>query len=270
MFLILLTLVLALFGAPALAGQPELPADAAGFLLADGLADGLADDLARASGPVGGAQDVRILYYPAVAHVPDRFDRLRLEILGYDVTGTTDPADLDIHTLRRFDVLVLFQVGPGELGAQQGAIEQFVGEGGSLYIHQPNAAGTIDYAPTGFQVRLASAAVDSCATSCLTGAVHPVVDGLSDADLGGAFDRVSALGPGYTRLLAVSCTCGDPALAAGRFGLGAVVFDTSNLALQAALSPSDAYVVQVFAFLHRERPVAVEAASLTELKAMFR
>lgn len=215
------------------------------------------------------AQDgCRILYYPNHGH-PESLDRVRLNSMGYDVTAAQGLDALAFANLQEYDVLVTFLVGPGQIDSRQADIDAFVAAGGALYIHQPGAVGTIDYAPTGFAVEITSAGFPNCGNdNCLTDVVHPITAGLVDGDLTRTYDEVGAVGGGYTDILARNCTCLTPSLAVGAHGAGVVAFDVGNLAH--GTPTADAYVVQLFDYLCTGGPVPAQALEWGGVKATFR
>lgn len=197
----------------------------------------------------------------------------RLAGLGFAITQTLNPADVNLLNLMNYDVLVVAYIGPGTLGANQGDIQTYVTIGGSLLIHQPNAAGTIDYAPAGFEVTIqdpfwCNFPVDHAAT--IVNGAHPVTAGLANADLSGALDLVASIGGGYT-LLARNAVCNDAAVAAGTLGLGNVVFEDGN-ANPISIDPgSDQYWTQVFNWLCSTGPViSVEGKSWGGVKTLYK
>lgn len=219
-------------------------------------------------GEAGAQTECSILYYPWFEAYPLYLDRTRLTSLGYDVTGAMEPADLSLENLQQHDVLLVFLVGLGLIADYQDDIADFVAAGGALYIHQPNAVGTVDYAPPGFAVEITFVAPYTCGVeNCLTDTTHPITAGLADVDLTGTHDQVGAIGAGYTDILAESCVCMTPSLAVGAYGDGVVAFDVGNLAF--GTPTSDAYVHQLLGYLCEAGTVATEAATWGRLKALF-
>jgi hypothetical protein len=208
-------------------------------------------------------RDCSILYYHGSSE-----DATRLQGLGYDVTMTQNPADLELSNLASYDALVLFLIFPGELGSYQDDIEQFVSVGGALYIHQPNAPGTVVYAPTGFEVTIADEGF-STVEPCIVDPGHPITSGLANIDVSGVYDQVGSIGPGYTNVLVEHCAQGFPALALGEYGGGLVVFDVSHLATGTIHPPSDAFVVQLMDYICQHGTVSTQAESWSQLKGMF-
>jgi hypothetical protein len=129
-----------------------------------------------------------------------------------------------------------------------------VSSGHGLLIHQPNAAGTIDYAPPGFGVTILSewwCGIEGGGGSDVATIVddtHPIVAGLVDGDVSGAFDFVGPVGSGYA-LLTRNSECGDPALLAGSFGAGHVAFEDGNASPGSDRPGGDAYWTQLFTWL---------------------
>lgn len=173
--------------------------------------------------------------------------------LGIQITKTNKPQDLDRGIAQR--VLVVGFTGAGRLTAQQPIIEAFVKAGGGLLIHQPNVTGTVDYAPPGFEVTIASGYWCNFPSDYRATIVAPtqyITEECWDDNLSAAGDSVEAVGSGYVTL-AVSAVCRDVALAAGTFGLGRVVFDTGNGGVVAMDRGSDLYWAKVFGWLASQR-----------------
>jgi hypothetical protein len=169
--------------------------------------------------------------------------------LGIRITETRNPSDLD-HGISH-PVLVVSSTPAGTLTAQQPIIEGFVNAGGGLLIHQPGFRGTVDYAPPGFEVTLATTYwcnFPALPQATIVQPTHPITAGCTDEDLSGAADSVAVVGNGYLTL-AVSVACDDVALAAGTFGLGRVAFDTGNGGLVSIDRGSDLYWAQLFGWL---------------------
>ena len=198
---------------------------------------------------------------------PSELDRLRA--LGLTITQTTNPSDLTLANLStNYNVLVIAYTGPSVIGGQQGGIQAYVNGGGGLLIHQPNALGTIDYAPAAFDATITDIFWCNSAATIVNGA-HAITAGLTDADLSGGFDRVGAIGAGYT-LLAREIGCSEPALAAGSSGSGRVVFETGN-ASPLSLDPgSDLYWTRVFDWLCLAGVTATRPATWGAVKASYR
>lgn len=197
----------------------------------------------------------------------------RLQALGFNITQTTNPADVTPANLANYRVLVVAYTAPGTLGSAQPAIQSYVNLGRGLLIHQPNAAGVTDYTPTGFDVSISSGwwcdqPRDPSGGHIVDG-THPVTTGLSDADLSGAFDTVGSLGPSF-HLLASSAICGDPALAVGTLGSGHVAFEDGNASPAADIPGRDAYWVNLLAWLCSAGPTPTRESTWGRLKAMYR
>jgi hypothetical protein len=195
-----------------------------------------------------------------------------LQSLGLNVTGSSNPVEMTLEYLLGFNVLVLAFVPPGELTAQAAAIEQFVSVGGSLYIHQPAGQGDATYGPPGFEVSILSNAWCTYpgpdVWACIIDPSHPLVTSFTNDDLGGALDWVGDLGSGFS-IVAESCVCHDPAIAAGEYGDGLVVFDTTYLASVA--SPHGDFIVHFFTYLcEGQGPVATESTTWGSVKSFFR
>ena len=195
----------------------------------------------------------------------------RLEALGYDLTVVDAAPALAIANLVNYGALVIAYTGPGFLAGRQADIQAFVDQGGGVFIHQPNHAGVLDYTPLGFEVEIADpvwcAAFSYNAT--IVQGTHPVTQGLTDADLSGAFDDVTSLGPAFT-VLATNPDCVDPALAVGTAGSGRVAFDTGN-GNELSVDPgTEAYWDQLFDWLCTPGPISVAASSWGSVKAGYR
>jgi hypothetical protein len=182
------------------------------------------------------------------------YDVARLTGLGFNITTTVAVGDLSLANLQNYDVLVIAYTGPGVAGSAQSDIEQFVNGGGGFLTHQPDATGTTDYAPTGFEVTIDDVFWCGGGTfeqAMIVNGPHPITSGLADADLSGDFDLVGSIGGGYT-VLAENIECGDPALAVGTYGCGRVVFDTGNAV---GFDPgSDEYWLNLFEWLCEAEP----------------
>jgi hypothetical protein len=192
--------------------------------------------------------------------------------LGYSITTTVNPADLTAANLSNYSILVIAYTGTGVLGPEQADIQNFVQTGHSLFVHQPNAAGLMDYTPVGFDVLITNPAwcnFPSSPPATIVNAAHPITAGLADTDLSGAFDLVGALGPGFT-LLTKSVVCGDPALAAGTFGAGRVAFDDGNGATSAFIPGTDAYWASIFFWLCTGGAVPTQHNTWGHLKTLYR
>jgi hypothetical protein len=196
----------------------------------------------------------------------------RLELLGYDITLTDNPNTITADNLQNYGALVIAYTGPGILGDRFPLIQAFVDMGGGLFIHQPNHAGTTDYAPLGFEATLQNeywCNLPEFNPAQLSGVSHPVTDGLTSDDLSGAFDTVASIGAGYT-VLATNPVCGDVALAVGTSGLGRVVFDTGNGDPQCLGPGTDAYWDNLLQWLCTPGPIGVESTGWAATKAIWR
>lgn len=210
----------------------------------------------------------RVLWY-GIAQVGELS---RLGSLGLTVTQTTNASALAIANLVNYEILVVSLMGPVYISFYQRDIQQFVGGGGGLMIHQPNMHGTIDYAPAGFEVTIESNVW--CGglndyVSTIVDSSHPITAGLTDADLAADFDRASSVGAGYT-VLAVNAVCRNPSLAAGNYASGRVVFETGMVSLNSAVPGSALYWTRVFDWLCAPGPVSTDAASWGDVKARYR
>jgi hypothetical protein len=192
--------------------------------------------------------------------------------LGFSVTVADTVADLQLTNLLNFDVLILGFVHPDDtrLGPYQPDIEQYVLVGHGLLIHQPNAPGVIRYAPTGFELEIESqwwCGVPGGGASTETEVVfpdHPAIAGLPPDQVGCDADQVAWIGPAYA-LLTRNLECLDPAMAAGTFGLGRVVFETGNVKCGC-----EEYWIQVLNWLGLTGPVSVKSQSWGVTKAQYR
>jgi hypothetical protein len=225
-------------------------------------------DLDRAAGDFGSVvtfTECSVLYFAGTYN-----DSQRLVDLGYNVTVTSNPGDLTLANLQNYDVLIIYTTGAGIIGAYQGDIETFVSGGGGLMIRQTDYVGTIDYAPTGFEVTDYSILWPCGYENCLVDDTHPITTGLTSADLSGVFDGVESIGAGYDTILAEQCSCHYPTLATGIFGGGVVVFDAGNFSPNALDPASDAYVMQVMDYLCYNGPVSTTPATWSSVKELFR
>jgi hypothetical protein len=174
----------------------------------------------------------------------------RFSALGFIVTVG---ADLSYANISQYDVVVIPLVAPGVIGGWQGDIEQFVDGGGGLFIHQPNAIGLIDYAPTGFEfTETNNFWCDPPDQNQIVDTAHPTMAGLANADLAGRFDQVSigALGTGYGLIAKGIGACeNDVCCAGGCYGAGRVFLDLSNLSSGSIDPGADLYVVNVLDWL---------------------
>jgi hypothetical protein len=193
--------------------------------------------------------------------------------LGYDVTVGYD---LSYANISEYDVLVIPWVGPGQIGGTQAAIEQYVGEGGGLFIHQAGATttGMLDYAPAGFDFYITS--VGYCYPFDVQTIVkpgHPTMAGLTWGDLPGRFDEIHIddLGAGYTLIAEGAAGCeGDTHCAGGAYMDGLVFMDCSNLSAYSMDPGSDQYIINVVDWLCTGGGTAVESATWGAIKSHFK
>ncbi len=214
--------------------------------------------------------DCGILYFAGANASPSDFNRFMA--YGLEMTHCTDPAEMTLEYMLGFNVVIVYLAGTDELAGQAAAIEQFVTVGGSLFIHQPNAVGDVMYAPPGFEISIISPYWCNHPSAdylpCIIDDGHPLMSGFTNDDLGGVFDSVGELGPGYT-VHAVNCVCEDPAVASGEFGSGLVVFDTSNFG--GLHDPSREYVLNMIDFLcSGQGTTATQSESWGGLKSLYR
>lgn len=159
----------------------------------------------------------------------------------------TFPADLS-----PYDVVY---IGYGEgnlLDGHAGQLTAYVAAGGGLIVSQPDLAGSINVYPPGFDMTVTSITWPGYPSApgpvefTSAGATHPILSGLTPADLSGNFDTIplSTLGPGWT-VLAKSVAYPHVALAVGRYGSGRIAFDSGNIAAASIDSGSDAYIRQL-------------------------
>ena len=197
-------------------------------------------------------------------------DRGRIMVLGYDVVATTNPADLGIDNLLNYSAVVIFLTGPGVIGSHQADLEMFVAAGGSLFIHQPNNSGRVDYAPPHLDAWISIPwGCDDVTSTYITNSTHEITLGLNDSDLSGDFDTAHTLGSGYT-ILARNTSCDSPALAAGRYQEGKVVFDTGFFSFYSVDPGSDEFVIRILDYLcDTGGVVAVETTSWSTIKALY-
>lgn len=194
----------------------------------------------------------------------------RLGTLGFMVTVGMD---LSYANISNYDVVMLPLVAPGSIGAYQADIQQFVGGGGGLFIHQPNAIGQLVYAPAGFEFYVS----DNwwCEPEDLNSIVdpsHPTMAGLGIADLAGRFDTVpvATLGGGYTLVAEGSGQCtGQMCCAAGCYGEGRVFADVSNLSYGSGDPGSDLYVTNVIEWLCEGGPTPADGTTWGAIKSVF-
>jgi len=149
--------------------------------------------------------------------------------------------------------LMLPLIHPGTIGGFQPGIQQFVAEGGGLFIHQPNLIGQIDYAPAGFEFYISNAWwCEPTDLNIIVEPAHPTMVGLGNADLPGRFDTapIASLGTGYTLIARGDGGCsGDMCCAGGCYGQGRVFADLSNLNSGSVDPGSDLYVTQAVEWL---------------------
>lgn len=195
----------------------------------------------------------------------------RLTALGFTFTHTEDPADLSATNLANYDVLVIAFTGPGVIEAQQPAISAFTSADNGLLIHQPDRPGAIDYAPAGFGVTTADLAYCELESATIVNGTHSITSGLTDSDLSGHFDVTTHLGAGYTVLATSNAACQPyPALAAGEFGSGRVVFETGNAGPNSIHPGSDFYWVRVFEWLCAGSTTPTENTTWGSVKILYR
>ncbi len=146
--------------------------------------------------------------------------------------------------------------------------------GGGLYIHQPNAAGVIDYAPPGFEFTVADIFwCDPPDQNTIVQPGHPTMAGLNDVDLPVRGDSVfdSALGAGYmiTAVGVGSCSSHVHS-AAGTYGDGRVFMDLANCSPNSIDPGADQYLINVIDWLCQEGPIASEAATWGRVRSLYR
>jgi len=195
-------------------------------------------------------------------------DFTRMINLGFNVTYTAIAADLNLDNLLNFTALIIFATPSGKITDYADDIEAFVDGGGSLFIHQPNKIGLVDYAPTGFEIEITNSFwCPFGAEATIIDHSHPLTKGFDDTDLGGAFDSVGNLGKSYSVLS--EDICRDPHMAVGTLGAGKVLFDVSGFAETAIVPASDAFVANLLDWLCGGT-VGTEEVSWSELKATYR
>ena len=98
---------------------------------------------------------------------------------------------------------------------------------------------------------------------------HDITTGMTDADLSGDYDWVGNT-TGFS-ILTRNTSCDSPALGAGRYGGGKVVFDSGNFSTGAYLPGSDAYVGQLVDYICDNGGVtATEEVTWSSVKSLYR
>jgi len=173
----------------------------------------------------------------------------RLTGLGYAVTETSDPADLNQTNLQNFDVLwISCFTDPLSYYHQNDEIQTWVSEdGGGLIVNPPYISGAIvSVFPSGFEVGIYSSLYPGNYDATIVDHDHPITHGLWDTHLSGNFNWVRSEDIGALwDILAVDLeTPDDIALLAGEYGNGRLVFHTGNFDSYA--DPGhDQYLVQM-------------------------
>src|SRR5262245_21195448 len=241
------------------------------WVLATTLALPCAAAVARAQTPLVSPCSI-IWYDPFGRTLTD--EAPRMVALGYNITLTSSLAYLTPLVLSHNSVLVIAFTGTNVLAAQKTAIQDFVQAGGGLLIHQTEGFGPILFAPTGLEVNVVSGAWCGYGTGGQPNAeivnpAHPLMAGLTNADLSAAADHVGEISPNWTVLVRV-ITCSDPLLAVGALGLGRVVYEDGNMSPGSALPGSDTYWIRIFNWLCGYAAVSTRKSTWGEVKAIYR
>jgi hypothetical protein len=190
------------------------------------------------------AADISILVF-----IPFLDVSTRLSNLGYTVTETTNPADLNRLNLQNYNVLwISVTVDPSSYASQNSEIQTWVNsDGGGLIINQPDQLGNVTVFPPGFEVIISDIYWPGDFGATIVDYNHPITQGLVDDDLSGNFETVTDTDIGSSwNILAVDAeTPIHVSLLAGEYGKGKLVFNTNNFATAAVDSGSDKYLVQM-------------------------
>lgn len=198
----------------------------------------------------------------------------RFASYGLNITFASSPAELGRADLSQYDLLIISQACPGQLNGARIAIQNFVAQGHGLLIHQLDCPGVMDFMPPGFEITIRDYYWCDFPTSFqthLTGVPHPIVAGLTDAQLAGAADWVGSLGTGFAVLgVNPDVGCGDPALAAGSYGTGRIVFEDGNASSNSIWPGTNAYWLNVLNWLCPGTPVPTHRPTWGEVKTLYR
>jgi hypothetical protein len=192
------------------------------------------------------ALDLAILFYNP-GFPSDVSDRLGG--LGYAVTETVNPADLNQTNLQNFNVLwIAVDTDPASYASQTAEIQSWVADdGGGLVVCQPNIVSAIPVFPNGYEVSVYNIDIPGKEEAMIIDNTHPITQGLVNADLSGNYERVRRedIGNSWTILVVDAETPNDVCLLAAQYGKGRFVFNTHNFNSYVAYPGSDQYVVQL-------------------------
>ncbi|MBK9714255.1 MAG: hypothetical protein IPO81_23555 [Kouleothrix sp.] len=207
---------------------------------------------ARPSGSTPQANDPSILCFTTKTGTFDPC--ARVSALFSTVTtirsDTSFPADLTPYKV------VYIGVDEGNVfSARASQLQSYVSGGGGLVVSQPNLVGNVGVFPPGFEMTVTSITWPEYPSPpgpvefTRAGATHPILAGLTPADVSGNFDTIplSTLGPGWV-VLAKSVSYPNVALAAGVYGAGRLVFETGNPSAASIDPGSDSYLRQLIAW----------------------
>ncbi len=196
----------------------------------------------------------------------------RIQSLGYTVTVGYD---MSYATISGYDVVFIPLIGPGGLSGYEDDIEQYVAEGGGLWIHQPNGYGWVDYAPPGFEFNVTD--IFYCYPyegNRIVDAGHPTMAGLAASDLVGRFDTVyiTDLGSGYGLIADGYPDCAtDVHCAAGIYGeCGKVFMDLGNLNPGSFWPGSNQYIINIIDWLCTGGFTPADSDTWGTIKEMFK
>ena len=183
-------------------------------------------------------------------------------------------SDLSYANISQYNVVMIPLAGPGVIGGYQADITQFVSNGGGLWIHQPNANGTIDYAPPDLQATVSDAFwCDPADVNTIVAPSHPIMQGLTDDMLSGRFDTVydTGLGPGYMITATGSPYCPTNVhSAAGTHGNGRVFFDVANCGPYSMDPGDDQYVINIIEWLCQGGVIPTQNTTWGAVKSLYR
>jgi hypothetical protein len=187
--------------------------------------------------------NISILVFNPLGDVPNR-----LRGLGYNVTETSNPADLNRANLQNFDVLwISAATVPSFYSSQNAEIQAWVNnDGGGLIVNQPNIIAIVSVFPPGYDVSIFDIYWPGDTRTTIVDHSHPITQGLVDDDLSANLDWVRSqdIGANWNTLAVDLETPDDIALLAGEYGDGKLVFNTGNFA--GGDDPgSDKYLVQM-------------------------
>lgn len=124
--------------------------------------------------------NISILVFKPVFEVPSR-----LTGLGYAVTETSNPADLNRPNLQNFDVLwISVLADPDYYASQNAEIQAWVNQdGGGLIVNQPSLIRIVSVFPPGFEVSIYDSKWPGDYRATIVDQSHPITQGLVDEDL---------------------------------------------------------------------------------------